>query len=116
MTAIRALDQNGDWEFGRGLSSYKRKQDAIIQNLKTKLKEWKFDCFFAQNSGVDYNNRLSKTNQKSLLDQEIKRIIVSTEGVINLNSFESSVEVRDYRADFNVTTVYSSNVGVSFQI
>lgn len=112
MTSIRALDNNGDWDFGRGLSSYKRRQDAIIQNLQTKLKEWKFDCFFAQNSGVDYNNRLSKTNQKPLLDQEIKRIIVKTEGVLSLNSFDSNVVNRAYKATFNITTIYSPNIEV----
>jgi hypothetical protein len=116
MTSIRALDQNGDWEFGRGLSSYKRTQNAVIQNLQTRLKEWKFDCFFAQNAGVDYNNRLSKTNQKVLLDQEIKTIIVSTIGIISLDSFNSSVENRAYKASFNVTTVYSKNVNIEFSI
>lgn len=112
MTATRALDKNGDWTFGGSLSSYKIRQEAILQNLQTRLKEWKFDCFFALNSGVDYNNRLSKTNQKPLLDQEVKKIIVSTKGVLQLNSFESSVESRRYSANFNVTTVYSSNINV----
>lgn len=110
MASIRALDKNGDWEFGRGLSSYKRSQEAVIQNLLTKLKEWKFDCFFAQNSGIDYKNRLGKTNQKRPLDQDIRRIIMSTDGVISLNSFDSTLVNRNYKANFNITTVYSSNI------
>lgn len=113
MTAIRALDQNGDWEFGNGKSSYKRSQDALILNLQTKLKEWKFDCFFNNNAGVDYKNRLSKTNQKALLDQEIKKIIVGGQGILQLNSFESNINSnRKYTANFNVTTIYSSNVDI----
>lgn len=115
MTSIRSIDKNGDWEFGRGLSSYKKEQDAIIQNLKTKLKEWKFDCFFAMNSGVDYKNRLSKTNQKPLLDQEIKSIIVATQGVTKLNSFNSNVENRAYKVTFNINTIYSKNSDITIE-
>lgn len=116
MTAIRALDINGDWEFGKGFSSYKRDQKAIILDIETKLNEWKDDCFFAQNSGIDWKTRLSKTNQKTLLDNDIRRLIVSVEGVLKVNSFESSLTNRDYTANFNITTIYSSNTDLDFNL
>ena len=78
MVAIRALDTNNDWEFGSGRQSYKTEQEAISLVIKTRLREWKFDCFFANNSGVDWKNRLSKKNQKSLLDNEVRKIIRNT--------------------------------------
>lgn len=116
MTSIRALDNDGDWEFGKGKSSYKRDQKAIILNIDTKLNEWKTDCFFAQNSGIDWKTRLSKTNQKPLLDNELRRLLVGIEGVLKLNSFTSDLTNRQYTANFNLTTIYSTNTDLDFSL
>ena len=115
MTAIRALDQNQDWEFGKGKSSYKNAQKAIILNIETKLREWDTDCFFAQNNGIDWKTRLGTTNQKALLDNEIRRLIVGVEGVLKVNIFTSSLTGnRKYIANFNITTIYSTNTALEF--
>jgi len=114
MTSIRALDTNEDWEFGKGLSSYKRDQKAIILDIETKLREWQTDCFFAQNSGIDWKTRLSTTNQKALLDNDIRRLLVGVEGVLKINSFDSVLTGRDYTANYNITTIYSSNTELEF--
>ena len=116
MTSIRALDSDGDWDFGKGKSSYKRDQNAILQDVDTKLNEWLGDCFFAQNSGIDWKTRLSKTNQKNLLDNEIRRLIVAVVGVLKINSFSSDLTNRDYSANFNITTIYSSNTDLDFNL
>ena len=117
MVAIRALDENDDWEFGSGRQSYKTEQAAISLIIRTRLREWKFDCFFANNNGVDWKNRLSKKNQKPLLDNEIRKIIANSTGVVNILSFESSLDSeRQYKATFEIQTVYSSVIQESFEL
>ena len=114
MTSIRAIDSDGDWEFGKGKSSYKLAQNAIILNIITKLNEWKTDCFFAQNSGIDWKTRMTTTNQKPLLDNELRRLIVGVTGVLKINSFTSDLTNRQYTANYNITTIYSTNTELEF--
>jgi hypothetical protein len=109
---VRALDINGDFSFGRGKSNYKIGIDAIKQNIQTRLKSWKGDCFFALNDGVDYENFLDK-NTKVFLDNDIKRVILQSYGVIRIDSFSSEIVDRDYTATTTVMTVYGIiNTGV----
>lgn len=87
----RALDANGDWQFGRGLQSYKTERDALEQNISTRLKSWKNDCFFSMSDGVDYANLLDK-GTKALLDLDIKRCLLQTEGVLRIDSYSSTLD------------------------
>jgi hypothetical protein len=93
---MRALDSSGDWVFGRGKNSYKTDIDAIMQSISTRLNQWKGDCFFATQDGVDWNNYLDR-GRKTLLDVDIKRVILQTGGVLRISSFESTLD-RDTRA------------------
>lgn len=102
----RALDTKHDWTFGKGKSNFSRGADAIKLNLKTRLLSWKGDCFFALSEGVDYNNLLD-IGTKALLDQDIKRVINQSEGVLRIESFSSIINSdRGYEANITVFSTY----------
>lgn len=106
---VRKNDENNDWTFGYSETEYLSGSAAIAQDIKTKLQEWKNNCFFAMDKGIPYDIRLRYKGQKNLLDEDIKQIILNNEGVLSLNSFESTLnEDREYRADYSYTDIYSS--------
>lgn len=107
---IRSLDSDGDWNFGKGKSSYKSAQLALNQNLETRLLEWKGDCFFSNDSGVDWNNRLGKRSQAAPLRDEIRTVILKTDGVtevINLDFDFNSIN-RNLTLNYSIKTIYST--------
>jgi len=107
---IRNSTADGDFTFGKGLSDYLRNQRAILHNVKTRLLSWKEDCFFAIAEGVDYNNLLD-VGTKKLLDSDIKRVILQSEGVIKINSFTSTIDVDD--REYSGEATYTDIFGVS---
>lgn len=104
---IRALDKNGDWTFGRGKSDYKQDQEALKQNIDTKLKEWVGDCFFNQNAGINWQTRLAAGNQKDKLEQEISSLILKIEGVVNVALLTVEVANRKFTVNYEIETIYS---------
>lgn len=105
---IRNVDENGDWVFGKGKNDYRKDQDGLVVNLKTRLQEWKFDCFFNEEGGIDYKNFLDR-NTKVFLDSDVKRVILQTDGVLRINSFISEVSIdREYSVESNLSTTYGS--------
>lgn len=107
---IRAVDENNDWLYGKGKSDYKKNLEALKQDLKTRLQSWKNDCFFALSEGVDYNNFLDK-NTKIFLDRDTKKVMLQTEGVLRINTFNSEVDVnRGYSGLANITTIYGATI------
>lgn len=87
----RAIDSAGDWLFGRGIQSYVAEKNALKQNISTRLKSWKNDCFFAMDSGVDWKNFMD-IGRKRFLDIDIKRTILQTEGVLRISSYTSTLD------------------------
>ena len=111
---VRSVLNNGDnssrtWVFCRGLSAYKNEQKAIEQDIKSALLEFKNDCFWALQSGIDWLTRLGSKNQKELLDRDIVEIIENRYGVISVQDFESSVIDRAYTSKCNVYTIFSED-------
>ena len=103
----RAIDTAGDWQFGRGIQSYVTEKNALKQNLSTRLKSWKNDCFFDMDSGVDWGNFMD-IGRKVFLDIDIKRVILQTEGVLRISSYASTLDA-DARS-----LVVTVSVGTTF--
>lgn len=106
---MRALDSSGDWQFGRGKNSYYTGKMALEYNLKTRLREWKTDCFFSPNSGVDYSNFLEIGTQ-GMLDQDIRRVTLQSEGILTIDEFESTLDrqTREYTVNMTLGTIYGT--------
>jgi hypothetical protein len=112
---FRNLDANGDWTFGNGLANYVGGNAAIGLNIRTRIYSWLGDCFFDQQAGIDWWNRLGSRNQKTLLDMDLRRIIAQSENVTALVSFASVLDGRAYRATYSVNTIYSKSFTDSIQ-
>lgn len=106
---VRNIDSKNDWKFGHSTSDYVRDAYAVALDIKLKLQEWYQDCFFAEQNGIDWRTRLGAHNQKQLLDNDIMRIAQSVEGVISVYGFNSYVDGRRYRCDFQVYQSYSTD-------
>ena len=106
----RKLDENGDWTFGNGLSSYVRDQAAVAQSIQTRVSSWMNDCFFAMTDGVDYRSLLEKGQQQALVNA-VKLVILQTNGVVRVNSVTADLDAdRKLTTRWNVDTIYSQNV------
>lgn len=104
---FRNLDASGDWSFGNGKQDYVDKNRAIGLNIKTRLLSWVGDCFFDQKAGIDWVNRLGSKNQRTLLELDLRRMILQTDGVTGLVSFDTVLVRRAFTANYTVITKYS---------
>jgi len=108
---IRNTTESNDWTYGKGKADYRTDLEGIILNIKTRLQEWKGDCFFAVQNGVDYNNFLD-VGTKIFLDSDVKRVILQSEGVLKINIYGSSINrsSRGFTAQSEITTIYGKTV------
>lgn len=108
---IRAVRKNDKGQeefcFGHGFTDYKHELAFVSQDVETALLEFKNDCFFDLEAGIDWKARLGTLGQKEYLDEDIQNIVSNREGVIRIDSFFSSVIDRIYTCVINVLTVYS---------
>lgn len=102
----RKIDSSGDFTWGKGINNYVFNSNAVKQNIKTRLQSWANDCFFAMEDGVDYNLYL-QTGEADLLEEDIRRVLVQTEGVAELTEFNFSLVDRVFRANYTIIDIYS---------
>lgn len=107
---IRALTSDGDFVFGRGLSSYYTDNNAIGLNIQTRIKAWVGDCFFDVEAGVDWLNRTDKNQQAQLLN-ELRTILLQSYGVVGVTSVTAALDpvTRAFQVQYSVDTVFSSS-------
>ena len=110
---IRTVRKNDSGQeefcFGHGYTDYKHEIACVKQDIETALLEFKNDCFFDLEAGIDWLARLGNYGQKDYLDEEIQAVIASRNGVININNFQSVVIDRVYTCTVDVLTVYSED-------
>lgn len=101
---FRNLDEVGDWTFGRGNQNYVDLNAAIGLNIRTRILSWVGDCFFDQKAGIDWVNRLGSKNQRTLLEMDLKRLIIQSNGVTGLLAFDTVLNTRAFTANYTVQT------------
>lgn len=108
---IRSVDADRDWNFGKGASDYARDQDAVEQNIKSRVLSWVGNCFFALQEGVDWKNRLG-VGQQALLENELRSIILQSFGVVGLNSLSVAFDPtrRSFTIQYDADTIFSQSV------
>ena len=106
-TANKLQSGRFEWDFGHGYSSYKKDQAEVAQDVETALYEFKYNCFFDLESGIDWVTRLGKKNQKESIDNDVKNTIVNRYGVLGINDFTSNVIDRTYNCSCYIYTIYS---------
>lgn len=105
---IRNLDSSGDWVFGQGVGNYLTQNAAIGLNIQTRLYSWVGDCFFDLGAGIDWLNRLGSKNQRVLLEMDLRRIILQSNGITGILSFFTELNGRNFTANYSVQTIYST--------
>lgn len=113
---FRELDENHDWQYGRGVQNYARQNQAIGLNIKTRLLSWINDCFFDMGAGIDWLNRLGSKGQRDLLEADLRRIILQSEDVTGLIDFQTTVIGRKFSATFDIQTRYSLSYRETLQM
>lgn len=104
---FRNLDTNNDFTFGSGKANFTNRNTAIGLNIKTRIKSWVGDCFFDQLAGIDWVNRLGSKNQRSLLELDLRRVILQSDDVTGIVDFSTDLNGRNFTANYSVTTIYS---------
>jgi hypothetical protein len=108
---VRAIDNTGDWLFGKGANDYVKNNNAVAQEIQTRLGAFLGDCFFDTNSGIDWFNFLSSKNQIGL-NLAITAVILNTPGVSGLINLSASLNAqRVYTVSYQVQTAYSTISG-----
>lgn len=108
---IRAVRKNEEGQeefcFGHGYSDYKSEISFVEQDIETALLEFKNDCFFDLEAGIDWKARMGYYGQTEYLDEDVQEVVSKRFGVINITDFNSNVIDRVYTCTFKVLTVYS---------
>lgn len=113
---IRKVDSENDWEFGKGLASYATDEQAVDENVKTRLLSWVGDCFFDLQAGIDWRARLD-IGQQDELENELKTEILQSYGVVAVLSVDANFSgtTRLFDATYNIQTIYSQNFQATIQ-
>lgn len=115
---VRGLDAVGDWTFGSSLSNYKTGNDAIGQNIQTRVSSFLGNCFFDLGAGIDWFSFLSGSKSTLALQLAIQAVIINTNkfgaavtGILQL-SLDLNVENRLFSGSTKVQTTYSTTTAI----
>jgi hypothetical protein len=114
---MRVRRLNGhDWTFGRGRADYVKDQAAIAQNIKTRLLSFKNDWFLDIDANIDWMNLLGQRGTEKIIENEVARVILTTSGVVRINSLSLQNKERRVIIEANITTIFGNDtitVGIS---
>lgn len=100
---VRAIDSTGDWQWGGGKGCYKSGSAEIAQMIKTRILSFYQDCFFDAEQGIDWFYLMSHAKEQELIEQ-IKHVILTTNGVTGITDFEAVKQGRRMMVYYTVTT------------
>ena len=105
---VRAIDENHDWQFGKGQNDYLQGRAACVQNINTRLYEFLGDCFFNNGAGISWFTLLGSKDQTGL-NLAISAVILNTQDVTGINQLTAVVNsVRDFQVSYEVQTSYGT--------
>jgi len=109
MSRVRGVDGSNDWIYGKGKNDYKSNNNAIAQNIKTRLQSFLGDCFFSVTDGIDWYNLLGNKDEVALT-LSVSSVILNTTDVIGLVelNLDLNPNTRRLTVQYEVTTIYST--------
>lgn len=107
---VRAINYSDkDWTFGKGANDYRRDNDAVAQNIYTRLNSFLGDCFFDVGAGIDWFNRLGGKDLLTL-KLDISSTILNTELVTGILQLSIDLNVqRQLTVSYVVRTAFSTS-------
>lgn len=114
---VRRLDKNNDWTFGNGKANYLKDNNAVLQNVATRLKSFKNDWFLDGEANIDWFTILGSKENKQTIINEVERVTLQTEGVTKINLIEiTETEHRAAKISIVLDTIYTVNNALGFEI
>lgn len=115
---VRRLDDSHDMTFGQGIANMSRDDEACAQAVKTRLLLLFNEWFLDTDAGVPYLQDVTiKPANMPLAEAVIKQTILETEGVLEIRSFNMTLDRNTRRLTVNATVanVYgtTSNIKVT---
>lgn len=103
---VRAIDSDGDWQFGKGRNDYKQNIKAIVQIIGTRLNSYLGDCFFATGDGIDWFNLLGSKETLGL-ELALAATILNTAGVTGILQLSVTLDsARRVFITYEADTIY----------
>jgi len=114
---VRAIDNTGDWTFGKGLQNYLVTAKAIAQNIETKLRSFLNDCYFDMGAGIDWWTLLGSYSKNNVLTA-VYTTIGNCYGVSQINNVTVSLDptTRILSLSYSVKTIYDENINSTVQL
>lgn len=106
---IRALDSDGDMTFGKGKQNYLTGQDAIAENIKTRLLCFLNDCVWDMSTGIDWFTYLRRPGNQDRITLAVRNTLIKSYGVLRINSVSVNVSNRKLFIAYNINTIFTSN-------
>jgi hypothetical protein len=106
---LRKLDENGDMVFGHGSSDfYFNTPQGVAQSIETRLKLIKGEWFLDITQGTDWGGQILGRTTEAQYDGEIQRVILETNGVLDIESYASNLQDRQLSVTVTVNTIYDA--------
>lgn len=105
----RKLDADGDYTFGNQQADfYKDNPEAVAQAVMTRLRLNKGEWFIDTEDGTPWNSEVLGERTVATRDAAIKKRILGTPGVVQIDSYNSTfnAETRRFSVTATITTVY----------
>lgn len=113
---VRRLDKNGDFSWGGNKNTYIDDNNAVLQNVSTRLKSFKYDWFLDADANIDWLTLLSQKNNEQSIKNEIERIVKNTYGVTGIISIDLEIDnTRNATINLVLSTVFQdeNKIGVT---
>ena len=110
----RALDPDGDYQFGRSGLFLENSSKAVAQAVMTRLHLWAGEWFLDADEGTAYATKILGYGTQGTRDIELKSRIVDTPGVRELTQYSSSVNERQLTVTATIATDYGV-ANINFQ-
>ena len=104
----RALDASGDYTFGNGSAVYLTGAAAVAQAIRTGIMLFLGEWWENLSLGVPMFQKIlgTSTRNKASIDLILQQQILSTQGVVSLLNFNSSIAKRQYLFYVAVSTQF----------
>jgi hypothetical protein len=114
---FRGSQISDTWVFGRGKQNYLKNNDALMANIKTRLRMIYSECVFDPTMGVQWFALLGQKDSTKLV-LAVKREIYNCYGVVKVLdvSFDLEHITRKLTVSYLVDTIFSSGISGSFVV
>lgn len=113
---VRRNTAAGDWSYGRGLADYATGEDAIRQNLVTRIKSFANDWFLDTEAEIDWFDLLGRKGTQDEIKRELERVAIATEGVVRVDKIELTKTSRTATITMQVTTIFDRQLSINLGI